>query len=677
MKKSIALSILFLFLIGTTQAQNSNSPIDTGNKSSDTCHKNVIGPFTDVITLAACSPGFNSFYIERYNKSGRQPVLEKRVSVNVNRLTAFRIKNINPLRYRFSINNQFVTQFFDTEDLLSRGAVGDTAIVQPGEIEALTIFDLAKVADGNDKVKELARIRSEIDAGKLILDSLFQELLKAHDFGKNEDFTPEDKTYRFKSTNKAGGARRIVDSLNRRLDELYNLSDKQLMKMSALINSYAPLTRGEDNTSVLKNIENMCKVFPNDSVLANTSAAIKEAAVRTREAIEKFSQNLYNTKYSFSFGGRIVSENYWEELFSYKPQEVMQQYTTIASSLEAKESFVVFASMEIGKLLQTKLIEYSRFHNGLKNETCIKDVEKDVINIANKAETVFNFIQNICANLNTYINYYQLSNSVFNNVVARINNNYRSLLKTIKVFDYINRNTETVYELPTYNNLRNVDMIRYTVTRVDRQTGKREEHPFDLWIKGGLKVDFSVAILGSQIFNDTYNKMQYYYSDTSKPTKNQQILATDTVLLNRANAGKYSFALGGMVNLLWRSGACWVTPGLSVGIAYGSNQNLQFLASLSLQFGKTERLIAHFGFSGGLANYLDRSRYSVIDTNNIRPKISEGSYLVRGRYENIQELYQQRFVIKPFFGISYNLSKRNPLNAVGTLSKGYDGAFPQ
>jgi hypothetical protein len=132
-----------------------------------------------------------------------------------------------------------------------------------------------------------------------------------------------------------------------------------------------------------------------------------------------------------------------------------------------------------------------------------------------------------------------------------------------------------------------------------------------------------------------------------------------------------------MVNVMLRTGASWITPGASIGIAYGSatNSKLQFLGALSLQFGKSERIIAHFGVVAGEAQRLDLSQLSYNPKTDI---LDDGkTYKVKGDFSTTPIPTTFNFCFRPFFGISYSLSKKNALNAVGNSADNYNNAFPK
>ena len=152
---------------------------------------------------------------------------------------------------------------------------------------------------------------------------------------------------------------------------------------------------------------------------------------------------------------------------------------------------------------------------------------------------------------------------------------------------------------------------------------------------------------------------------------------TDSFLIKKQGGGKYNFAFGGMVNVMLRSGASWITPGASIGVAYGSatNSKLQFLGALSLQFGKSERIIAHFGVVAGEANRLDVSQLTYNPSKDVTE--NDNTYKVKGDFSTTPIPTAPKFLFRPFFGISYSLSKKNALNAVGSQADNYNNAYPK
>lgn len=133
----------------------------------------------------------------------------------------------------------------------------------------------------------------------------------------------------------------------------------------------------------------------------------------------------------------------------------------------------------------------------------------------------------------------------------------------------------------------------------------------------------------------------------------------DSIHINRQKSGKADFAFGGMVNIIPRNGKRWLNSGFSVGVAYASNKSLQFLTGLSVHLGKTERIILHGGVTFGRVNRIDES------ASMFSPRGDDFALKSKDvKFATYNIPYYQKFEARGFFGISYNLSKKNALQAV-------------
>ncbi len=80
--------------------------------------------------------------------------------------------------------------------------------------------------------------------------------------------------------------------------------------------------------------------------------------------------------------------------------------------------FVLYCSLQIGKLLQDAFTENSRLINMLNYENCIGSDQKMLIKkFVNQDSEIYNYIQNVSSSLNVLINYAQLNNPSFNSTI--------------------------------------------------------------------------------------------------------------------------------------------------------------------------------------------------------------------------------------------------------------------
>jgi hypothetical protein len=193
---------------------------------------------------------------------------------------------------------------------------------------------------------------------------------------------------------------------------------------------------------------------------------------------------------------------------------------------------------------------------------------------------------------------------------------------------------DTVYVAPTSSNMKNYDLISLELEKKNKVSGHIEKYQYDIYIRGGIKVDFSAGIFGTNLINHSYITRDSLVDN--KPT--------DKKMIKKVDAGSLNIGFGGMVNLMYRTGASWLSPGVSFGLIVSTAPSFQLTTSLTLAMGKTERLLVHAGYAYGFVKRLDNLP---LDTYLPNSQIGETVATI------------DRFMIKPFFGLSYNLSKNN------------------
>ncbi|HEY5369556.1 MAG TPA: hypothetical protein VIJ75_11235 [Hanamia sp.] len=635
---------------------------------------------------------------------------------NLSRTTI--VININPLRYNYYLNDQLISQFFDNNDIELGKFTKDTANLPLNEIEVLQIFN-PDTSENNSQKQNLQNSKKVIqnyqdsvsinNAKRYYTEKYLEPIIDEPDW-ETPKLTAK-KEYK-KQQPQIDSAALVRDKLDRELENYTRMSENEFGNYLSILES---LTINNDSRNILNDIikrntdisgKSLHYIEDNISDAANNTISNLKSVDELLGILPDILSSLVdspNVKNDFRALGKIsdldqamkpikvfasnkafaidesqfrsqYQDNYIKEkLEIFKVEEFADN-----EKIKLAEAFVLFASLQIGKLLQNEVINNSRFQNQLNDETCLCDKQNEINEFRDHDSTIYQYIQDISASLNVLINYLELNNPAFNSTVNSVNTNYKSLLKFLKTLDYVTVNNTKEFTLPAHNNYKNVDLIRYSVERSDRLRGRNEPYTYDLWIKGGVKIDFSVAILMSQLKDFSYSKDPYFVKSTSSDSTGAfpVIQNTDSFFIKKVDNGKYNFSFGGMVNVLWRTGASWITPGASIGIAYGpaTNSKLQFLGALSLQFGKSERIIAHFGVVAGEAQRLDLSKLSY---DPKAPNDNGASYLVRGDFVNGGIETIPTFVFKPFFGISYNLSKKNALNAVGSQADAYKNAYPQ
>jgi hypothetical protein len=647
---------------------------------------------TEVFTLSSCEPTALSFI---GSKKGI-----KKLETQSNKLSAIRIIEINPLRYKYYINNEAITQFVDpsiTPFSINPFINGQYLNVAP-EIKIPEIFktdsvsgkirSTVRTSQNNIKIwrdsMEILQTQAN-DRYWEVYDSVFTKKTPTADSSGVTKIAQEKAQTdpKYKELNKgAQKSRRIYES---------ELSDYQIFTSNLPINnpafgileSYRKI--GIDSTDstnkelwVIKKMEkdfgdrykyHINKFKSIDSLL--------EITLNYRQpALEDTLRN-WLRDYGFIWPSNSNSSGYSGYYSGYSTYR-SYDYNTLKASISEQilnkkfqlyEEFVLNVATTVGVYVQNIFSEYSRFNNELLSLNCVNDSTLERVKVMRqRLVNTFEFIQRTSAELQVMVSYLDINTELYESIARKVNNNYLFLLQYLKNLDYVCKANSIQFTLATHTNLKNIDLVRYTVKREDNVTNGSQTYNYDLWVRGGVKVDFSVGFFGTALTDNMYNKVLL-----------DSVGGIDSIRITRQDRGDFSFAFGGMVNITPRNGAGWLNIGGSIGIAYSNTNQLQVLAGISLHFGKTERLILHGGFGFGNVKYLDVSAndFKFFDRSDLNKKVTRETLQDVSEKDRVYILHSpdvkfssytiptvDKFVARPFFGISYNLSKKNALQAV-------------
>ncbi len=635
---------------------------------------------TDIFILDTKEP--NQLSIVRMYDDYRQvkDIPARKLSINVNRFSTFKIININPNRYRYSINNALVTQFMDNDPFSTKNnKFSDGSSLPINKIEIIELFNAdknseTKKAKIEDKKKEITSMILQIQkASEQISDlkiqydepknkkeqSDIQKRINAIDIKTSISKYNEAITeYGIMVNSLTVNANNLLENFKIGGDDIVNASDDAKKTFREIYNLAQKL---ESETQKMDDIKKGIKELMSDNIKDLDALGYTKGG-KNNFYDERKNQSLDPvTKLSSIYGYNVNLEYLNSNVASERSLELTKMDEFISNKKVTEwELFVLNTSKEIGKLLQNKFIEYSEIRNDIKMQTCIdQSYEDNILESSNKLRFDSKLIRNIGADINVLIKYLELNDNVFGSIVNGINNNYNRLMDYLTVLNFTTNSNTIEFTLPTHTNLKNVDFIRYEINRQDVITQSNQNYVYDIWIVGGLKIDFSAGIFATSLIDYNFEKVQAY----SK--LDPSILLIDSVSINRKDNGNFDFAFGGMVNISYRTGAGWITPGISLGTAFANNQKLQFLGAFSLQLGKTERIILHGGFAAGFSKTLDLAS---LNYDRTTANDDGKNYIVKGTYENFNIPTIDKFQFKPFFGISYNLSKKNALQAVSNAN---------
>ena len=124
-------------------------------------------------------------------------------------------------------------------------------------------------------------------------------------------------------------------------------------------------------------------------------------------------------------------------------------------------------------------------------------------------------------------------------------------------------------------NGKNIDLVEITVQRTDVVTTNStpEKYVYNIYVKGGLKIDISGGLFITSLMDREYETNDISVSDGT-------ITLTKKIIFEK-NKGSYDFGFGSMVNISLRS-ADWLRPALSIGALFTANQKFQILSGLGI-----------------------------------------------------------------------------------------------
>jgi|GEM_PF-4384689 len=561
-----------------------NSQQITAGTSKDPGKFNPIP--TDVFWLNLCTP--TEFGSVVRNMNGR-----KRYEVKWKKNLSFGLININQFKYDYKINSLPFAAFVDT--LYS---VATNPVVSSIDLlsNPFFLFDIKTKSPNKERFKKL---QISYDSAKALLSKLNNEMtIFVNASNKTDAQLVRDKEYL----------------------KLWTTWDETLRYLDDVEKKFETFLSSKEFLTLQKNISNRLADFGNNykeitSYLLDYSTGIKTDA--SGKMISSNSEKLYSLDKSFS--------NTQEKI----------QYTNLIPDLIA--AYIGNARV-LRSIFSAFEINYETIKNDLLNSQCMsswftskRQANLTLINRFCDARSIFfdlKDLYSVSAIQDDYLEQYLLTEDQY---CAKLFSQFMNLKKVLFV--------DTTYITPTYSNMKNYDLIKIEFEKIDKATSKSEKYDYDIYIKGGIKVDFSAGIFGTFLKNNEYATVDSLDID-AKPTDKKMIRTKDQ--------GDVNVGFGAMVNLTYRTGAAWAAPGLSFGLILDTKPSLQLLGGLSLSMGKSERLLFHAGYAMGFVKRIDGLP---VDVNLPSAKIGNTIATV------------DRFLARPFFGLTYNLSKNHVFKA--------------
>jgi hypothetical protein len=301
-------------------------------------------------------------------------------------------------------------------------------------------------------------------------------------------------------------------------------------------------------------------------------------------------------------------------------------------SLERDKMFIkniIDKNQELSQNVDSLLYEVKNLYEILKQKHTLQEKDyvqrKDFLNKGKEQLQKSYELLNALEQFNDNLQYETVKNSV----IQTREKAEKSIDSIIEKFYSINLD---VYTSPLDIQGKNIDVVEFKLRRFDKETKEEDSNfaptPYNIWIKGGLKIDVSAGIFFTSLYDNEYDK------------RDDPAIAGNKIIMLK-NSGDYDMAFGSTINTYVRMNS-WVVPTLNFGAVITQNEKLQVLLGFGAILGKQERIIFSAGISMGQVD-----------------RIADG-YQVGGSY-NLGDSgtipTQNQFKFGNFFGITYNLSK--------------------
>lgn len=539
---------------------------------------------TDVFWLDLCHP---SELKSVTRTAGRQ-----RFEMNWKNNLSFVLTNINQFKYDYKINSIPFAAFVDTSYTNFTSSIKSAVDLNTNSFFAFEVNEKSPNKERflilSHRADSLYTVFKSVKSSMLNIQRLYKFDYVTGTFPKDFDDKKNSKV------------RKEHDSLSTIYSQLY----EELDEVNGSMNRVVSFNGQKKSLSML--VERLGRI--RDAIKKGDTVGLAELANNINE------MKSYYPNFRSWYG-----TDHQKDFFDVKNSPLLDYYQQTAQALR-----VGFSKMEM---------EYQTYQNKLLSSEC-KEFTKDkkaeleiLIQHFLDAREVYNDLQSLyflSPLQNDYLEKYLLVVGQYADFL------FKKFTGIRKVMDM-----DTVYIMPTNMNMKNFDYVIVQLEKTNKISNESEKYEYDIFIKGGLKIDFSVGVFGSFLKNDTY-----FTSDSLDDQQQPQ----NKKMIRRVDNGRMNIGFGGMVNVSLRSGASWLTPGFSVGLILSTQPSLQFLSSLTLGMGKSERLLLHGGCAMGFVKRIDN-----LPLNEYVPAIRIG--------DAVRTV--DKFLARPFIGLSYNLSKNN------------------
>lgn len=560
---------------------------------------------TEVFWIDLCTPGERTSVIHSGGRS-------KKFEISWKHNLAFGIRNINQYKFDYTINSIPFSAFVDTNYNFKSNSLNAQF-----NSSINNFYQLQQYQNSFQNKKAIAHYLNSLDSIKTLNDTMFRRMDDAYYIIDNtKGNTAKDKAIKDKQQQK-------INQYSRNVKDNYANYDRIAQKLKDIavlfdIKEQARALKGILNK--LSDIESNCKKV---NMIWNDSQSIYQL----QNSIDTFLNPKQFRKASSKYSNMISSDlkvNYNDP------------YSITNANINKIGTFYYQATIITSHCLDKFQLLYDSLDNVLSHIQCLNNIYslgEDKGTILRKT-AIFNDVHEAFLDLKNFYTYYEMDIPYLSYFNVQMDNLQQALFKNFTNISKI-LTFKDIYIVPSSSNMNNVDQINITLNITDRNTNKSQSYDYDIFLKGGLKFDFSAGFFGTALKNNTYTST-FILDSQNKPTDNK--------VIRSVNNGSMDVGFGAMVNITLRPGASWLAPGVSFGLNLSTQPSFQFLSAATLSIGKRERILIHAGLASGFVKRIDG-----LELNTSLPSEKVGDVVPT----------VDRFLIKPFVGITYNLSKNN------------------
>ena len=522
-----------------------------------------------VVTLDVGTPSAKAFKIE-----GKNVCANKRLKIKHNALVQFQLKNTNPFKYTYQLNSSVLDLFNDTKE--------DFGNSLEKKLKPKTIDDT------NDE---------EENINVAPLDSITEVIEKSN-----------------------------ITTID--IENKLNILEKELQKEKKQINLYKSQFKfSADNKAFVANSTIRGKR------LNTINFDLSEAFSKQEQLVENLKQQIASQKIK-------LEKNKKKKEVLFEQQKVLHE--RLETFLNERKRLDVFNEKNILEYGIFQIEYYTsqqkdllkiinRYFVQIKSEDYLdqQDLKIKRAVFLEDAKAITKSINNESYKLKGKLS--QKNAKIYNEELART---YSPVLKTINETLHSLFSVKLAnYSFPIDLNGKNIDALTLNLKRTTKEEGDAtsDEASYNLWVKGGFKVDISAGVFLSTIRDRDYN-----ISEKTNDTGTFQVI-------NETNLGDFDYGFGSVANLSYRTGG-WVKPTFSFGAMLTNDQKFQILAGGGLVLGKMARFVLHYGLSVGRAETLQT------------PFVADGTTAVENLTSDTIPTVE-KLQLGHFFGITYNLGK--------------------